>query len=455
MQQIIEEATNDPLYQGTQDFKNLHPAPNNIAYYYDPNGNIITDYNKGISLIKYNTLNLPDSLQFRYGHALYYSYDAAGVKRRVKSLTTDETQLVPMGTINANLQGSLINADITDYCGNIIYENGQLSKILTSEGYIADSMHYYYLKDHLGSIRVVFDQAGNVIEKNSYYPFGMLFGESVGEANKQPYKYNGKELMTMHGLNLHDYGARFHDGTTGRWGSMDPLAERYYSISPYVYCHNNPIRYIDPDGREVVISGVQSDEAVRQLQERMNGRITLTRNEETGRLSYTVNEGQKLKGDAKRMAGMIDNQSITVNIATMNNNETSTGNLMVGGAFMGNTVATDANGNTTVVANQEVNPTVLSNADEHTNTMGKMMMHEATEAYAGAQISQKSGVSSPMAGQVGSVYQQAHKKATSQTPVYQTMYDSSGNITTDTPQAVRVEWSVTKNGRSSVIQRLP
>jgi phosphotransferase system HPr-like phosphotransfer protein len=117
----------------------------------------------------------------------------------------------------------------------------------------------------------------------------------------------------------------------------------------------------------VVISGAQSDEALRQLQERMNNRITLTRDSESGRVSYTVTEGQKLKGDAKRMAGMIDNQSITVNIATTNRNETSTGNLMIGGAFMGNTVTTDADGNRTVVANQEVNPTVLGNEDAHTN----------------------------------------------------------------------------------------
>jgi len=128
---------------------------------------------------------------------------------------------------------------------------------------------------------------------------------------------------------------------------------------------------------------------------------------------------------------------------------------MIGGAFMGNTVTTDANENRTVVANQEVNPNVLGSADAHTNTMGKMMMHETTEAYAGAQISQKSGVSSPMGGQAGSVYQRAHNRATPQTPVYQTMYDRSGNITTDVTQAVRVEWNVTNRGRSRVIQTLP
>jgi hypothetical protein len=56
----------------------------------------------------------------------------------------------------------------------------------------------------------------------------------------------------MHGLDWYDYGARFHDPATGRWFSVYPLAHKYYSISPYVYCANNPVNLIDPDGRDGV-----------------------------------------------------------------------------------------------------------------------------------------------------------------------------------------------------------
>ncbi|MCL2652030.1 MAG: hypothetical protein FWD60_13545 [Candidatus Azobacteroides sp.] len=247
---------------------------------------------------------------------------------------------------------------------------------------------------------------------------------------------------------------------SSRWLSPDPLAEKYPWISPYAFCMNNPVRYIDPNGREVVISGTLSDDALKQLQARMNDRITLTMNE-NGKLSYTVNEGQKLKGDAKRMAGMIDNSSITVNLITTDKTQTSTGNLFTGGAFMGNTVTTDANGNEKVVANQEINPNVLGSADAHTNTMGKMIMHETTEAYAGAQISQKSGVSSPRAGETGSIYQEAHNRATPQTPVYESIYDAKGNQLQMLPGGVypsnvaRAEWYVTKNGKSKIIQTFP
>ena len=52
----------------------------------------------------------------------------------------------------------------------------------------------------------------------------------------------------MHGLNLYDYSARYYESTVGRFTNVDPLVEMYYSISPYAYCANNPIRYIDPSG---------------------------------------------------------------------------------------------------------------------------------------------------------------------------------------------------------------
>jgi|ThiBio_inoc_biof_1041523.scaffolds.fasta_scaffold01687_4 hypothetical protein len=271
---------------------------------------------------------------------------------------------------------------------------------------------------------------------------------------------NTKTNKVIKFLNEETEDVSFKAEHSSRWLSPDPLAEKYPWISPYAFCLNNPIRYIDPDGREVFISGVLSDEALRQLQERVSDRITLSMGE-NGKLSYTVNEGQKLKGDAKRMAGMIDNNSIKVNLITTDKTETSTGNLFIGGAFMGNTVTTDASGNITVVANQEVNPNVLGSADAHTNTMGKMMMHEATEAYAGAQISQKSGVSSPSSNVEGSVYERAHNRATPQTPVYENIYDGKGNQLQMLPGGVypnnvaRAEWYVTKNGKSKIIQIFP
>ncbi|MDL2319786.1 hypothetical protein LJC45_01490 [Alistipes sp. OttesenSCG-928-B03] len=66
---------------------------------------------------------------------------------------------------------------------------------------------------------------------------------------------NGKETQESLGVNYLDYGARMYDLRIGRWHSIDPLAEKYYSHSPYSYVYNNPVLYIDPDGRDGVMSG--------------------------------------------------------------------------------------------------------------------------------------------------------------------------------------------------------
>ncbi len=70
-------------------------------------------------------------------------------------------------------------------------------------------------------------------------------------------KYNGKELDLMHGLNTYDYGARQYDPILCRWDRVDPLCEKYYSVSPYAYCANNPTNAIDSDGRSVWTKGAK------------------------------------------------------------------------------------------------------------------------------------------------------------------------------------------------------
>nr|WP_308571937.1 RHS repeat-associated core domain-containing protein [uncultured Prevotella sp.] len=99
------------------------------------------------------------------------------------------------------------------------------------------------------------NENGTLEQMTHYYPFGGVYGDAGLNASLQPYKYNGKELDRMHGLDLYDYGVRNYDAIIGRWTTMDPLAERTPEVSPYAYCKNNPIRYIDPKGEKVRPNG--------------------------------------------------------------------------------------------------------------------------------------------------------------------------------------------------------
>ena len=121
--------------------------------------------------------------------------------------------------------------------------------------------HFYYIKDLLGNIRetYVHPEAGykECIQRTQYYPFGLPWAEATG-SSEQPWKYNGKEFVEMHGLDEYDSKARWYYPAICRTTTMDPMAEKYYSTSPYAWCGNNPINAIDPNGRDSVYIHDQS-----------------------------------------------------------------------------------------------------------------------------------------------------------------------------------------------------
>ena len=220
------------VYNNSFEFKDSMKQAN--EYTYDANGNLTKDLNKNITGISYNCLNLPNTVTFSDGSTITYIYGADGTKLRTVHKIGSTTTT-------------------TDYCGNVIYENGVQKLLLTEEGYItlSDSKYHYYLKDHQGNNRVVISQSGTVEETNHYYPFG---GASASTSNVQPYKYNGKELDSKKGLNWYDYGARHYDAALGRFTTNDRFAEKYYSMSPYQYGANNPVNNIDVNGDTIVVN---------------------------------------------------------------------------------------------------------------------------------------------------------------------------------------------------------
>ncbi len=124
----------------------------------------------------------------------------------------------------------------------------------TAEGYFnfETGKYVYNYTDHLGNTRLSYFKNGSgaeIIEESNYYPFGLKHeGYNVLSGNPAyKYKYNGKELQES---GMYDYGARFYMPEIGRWGVVDPLAEKMTRHNPYNYAFNNPIRFIDPDGRQ-------------------------------------------------------------------------------------------------------------------------------------------------------------------------------------------------------------
>ena len=229
---------------------------------------------------------MPLRIEHQDGHSADYVYDASGVKLQMKNNT------VGMALVTK------------DYRANKVYENTVLKMILTEDGYVEPNSgsfnYYFFIKDHLGNNRVVADKNGTVAQITNYYPFGMSHAEvpARNDQHKQPYKFNGKELDRMFGLDTYDYSARMYSPAIGRFMTMDPLAEKYYSVSPYAYCMNSPVRYVDPDGREVVLSGMSEEERKKYEEQiasyRKNSELfnSLYSSLESSKDIYTINYGQ-------------------------------------------------------------------------------------------------------------------------------------------------------------------
>ena len=226
-------------------------------YSYDGCGSLTSDLNKEIRQIKYDFNGMPTSVWFKDGSIIEYVYTADGVKlKTIHRTAVDGIEAV--GSSPELSEQNTLRKDSTMYVGAYEFSSNSRDKYFFANGYIGivrgrlDS-YCYYAKDHLGNVRHVASKAPNrkssVIQMNNYYPFGGLLNEGDNRLSQNKL-YNGKEYDPMHGLNLYDYSARQYDPAIGQFTSMDPLCEKYYHISPYAYCAGNPVKYVDPDGKE-------------------------------------------------------------------------------------------------------------------------------------------------------------------------------------------------------------
>ncbi|WP_159477324.1 DUF6443 domain-containing protein [Chryseobacterium sp. 18068] len=250
---------------------------NNLA---NGNGNMTKHLDQGISSIQYNFLNLPKQIT-QNAQITNYIYRADGVK--VKKLFGD----IETNYLDGFQYKSTMPSEVNSGGGIGVIDPNEvavmkLSIIPTSEGYFdaLSNQYIYNYTDHLGNVRLSYSDTnkdgivqprryfwqqcdgpwdpfnppncidgwrpGEIVEVNNYYPFGLLHNYTATTQNAYQYKYNGKELQET---GMYDYGARFYMPDIGRWGVVDPLAESDRRWSPYRYAYDNPIRFIDPDGR--------------------------------------------------------------------------------------------------------------------------------------------------------------------------------------------------------------
>lgn len=258
---------------------------------YNSNGSLLYDGTRGISNIRYDNNNNPIWIQFENGGVTKYVYSTEGQKLRTIHYSAVANTHANIGSDYNNIEDDYLSVDSTDYCldGIVQFSNNKFSRISFGEGYLdaryvkgphlmrpirtyeeSDESYNarlqewirkmntkkmiltykYYNKDHLGNIRQVISENGTIEQVNNYYPYGVPHYDKVSTTNdnNQPFKYNYKELDVMHGLTTYDYGARQYNPVIPTWDRMDPLCEFFQDISPFAYCHNNPVNYIDING---------------------------------------------------------------------------------------------------------------------------------------------------------------------------------------------------------------
>ena len=244
-------------------------ADEEIEYTYDRNGNMTSDANRGMDM-KWDANNRLSKVE---NDVMTMSFGRTGSGTKLSKNVYTGPKLNPTypGLRRSNSLGgypffprdsvpvfpgdsviSVYNATLTEYFGAYEYVNGRFSRLNTPTGYRDSVGTHVYVRDWQGNIRaVVRRNAQGVVELEQatyYYPYGMPMAESTNPTANR-YKYTGKELLTDHGVNILDYGARFYDPTTCRWWSTDPKQENYKSFSSYCFNQGDPVNYFDPNGK--------------------------------------------------------------------------------------------------------------------------------------------------------------------------------------------------------------
>ena len=207
-------------------------SPADFAF--DAAGQLVMDSSRQITNITYNRQGLPTQVLFESGTYILYNYTYSGELLSSKTYVVSTGYGRPMTVLYSK----------REYCGDFILENDTISMVNFPGGYFDSKGNPNYRHtDWQGNVTIVTNSEGKIAQHTGYYPYGEPWSEPAG----QPYLYGGKERLREGALNEYDFGARRYNSALALWTTPDPVVHDQHS--PYTYCAGNPIKFIDPTGR--------------------------------------------------------------------------------------------------------------------------------------------------------------------------------------------------------------
>jgi RHS repeat-associated protein len=242
---------------------------------------------------------------------------------------------------------------------------------------------YWYHPDHLGSSSWITYTDGEAVQHLHYLPWGENFVDQQNTSFSSMYTFSAKEKDAETGYSY--FGSRYYSSDLSIWLSVDPMSDKYPSLSPYVYCANNPIKLVDPNGEKVFITGEGEEWATEQLSNSYQ-KLNITR-DEFGMLSTEVDDITSLSKDEKKIYEAINSNDVIVNIIVETGNRFNTefGDFEMdqSSGFAGNVLSNDKS---MAFTRQLISKSkVIENY--YSNERGKLIAHELTESYYGGKFS--------------------------------------------------------------------
>ena len=197
---------------------------------------LTSDTSQGIASVTYNHLGQPLTVTLSDKSQVLYSYSYDGRLQQIEYGERSGTASVGFTRVKNRRY----------YDGNFIFEDDSLSMANFPGGYFdGKGQPYYRHSDWQGSVAMVTNGNGSLVQHNGYYPYGEPWRVVEG----QPYLYGGKERLTNNDNIEYDFGARRYHSASALWSAPDPAAIKFPAQNPYVFCAANPIKYVDPTGK--------------------------------------------------------------------------------------------------------------------------------------------------------------------------------------------------------------